>query len=262
MAAGKELRMACENGQRLAGRTAIITGAAKGIGLAIARRFKAEGARLFLADIAETELAAAADGLDSPYARTDVAARADLVRMVERAQQALGPIDILVNNAGVTHAAAFTDLAEADFDRVLGINLRSALTASQLVAPSMMERRQGAIVNMSSVNALLTIPNQIPYAVSKGGLNQLTRVMAVALAAYNIRVNAIGPGTILTDLARGIMTDEAARQKIMSRTPLGRCGEPEEVAAIAVFLASEDASYVTGQTIYADGGRLALNYTV
>jgi NAD(P)-dependent dehydrogenase (short-subunit alcohol dehydrogenase family) len=126
----------------------------------------------------------------------------------------------------------------------------------------MASRRQGVIINMSSVNAILAIPNQVPYAVSKGALGQLTKVMALGLAPHGIRVNAIGPGTILTDLARTIMTDEAAQKKILSRTPIGRCGEPSEVASVAVFLASDDASYLMGQTIYPDGGRLALNYTV
>jgi len=115
---------------------------------------------------------------------------------------------------------------------------------------------------MSSVNAVFAIPNQIPYAVSKGGMNQLTKVSAMALAEYGIRVNAIGPGTILTDMGRSIMSDAAMEARILSRTPLGRCGEPSEVASIAAFLASDDASYLTGQTIYPDGGRLALNYTV
>jgi NAD(P)-dependent dehydrogenase (short-subunit alcohol dehydrogenase family) len=121
----------------------------------------------------------------------------------------------------------------------------------------------GAIVNMSSVNAVLAIPNQVPYVVSKGGINQLTKVMALALAPHGIRVNAIGPGTILTELARGAVLGNAeAERKILSRTPLGRMGEPEEVANVALFLASDAASYLTGQTIYPDGGRLALNYTV
>ena len=122
--------------------------------------------------------------------------------------------------------------------------------------------RGGAVINMSSVNALLAIPNQIPYAVSKGALKQLTNVTALALAPKGIRVNAIGPGSIMTDLLKGIMTDQAAERRILSRTPLGRCGEPEEVAAVAVFLASSESSYITGQTIYPDGGRLGLNYTV
>jgi NAD(P)-dependent dehydrogenase (short-subunit alcohol dehydrogenase family) len=151
-------------------------------------------------------------------------------------------------------------LTEEDFDRVMAINLKSALFGTQRAVPLM--RRGGAIINMSSVNAILAIPTQIPYAVSKGALKQLTNVTAVSLAPRGIRVNAIGPGTIVTNLARSIMTDQAAEDRILSRTPLGRCGAPEEIAAIAVFLASDESSYMTGQTIYADGGRLGLNYTV
>jgi NAD(P)-dependent dehydrogenase (short-subunit alcohol dehydrogenase family) len=121
----------------------------------------------------------------------------------------------------------------------------------------------GAIVNMSSVNAILALPDQVPYVVSKGAVNQLTRVMAMGLAPHGIRVNAIGPGTIATELARrAVMGSPEARHKLLSRTPMGRLGEPDEVARVAVFLASEDASYMTGQTVYPDGGRLALNYTV
>jgi NAD(P)-dependent dehydrogenase (short-subunit alcohol dehydrogenase family) len=126
----------------------------------------------------------------------------------------------------------------------------------------MVKQGKGAIVNMSSTNAVVAIPNQVPYATSKGGVNQLTKVMALALADKGVRVNAIGPGSILTDLLKTVMSDEAARQKILSRTPMGRCGEPAEIAKVALFLASDEASYLTGQTIYPDGGRLALNYTV
>jgi NAD(P)-dependent dehydrogenase (short-subunit alcohol dehydrogenase family) len=163
----------------------------------------------------------------------------------------------------VTHAAGFLDLLEEDFDRVLRINLKSMFLCSQAVAREMVKRKSGCIINMSSVNAELTIPNQIPYVVSKGGVNQLTRVAAIALAEHGIRVNAIGPGTILTELAKNaVMGSPEARHTILSRTPLGRCGEPEEIASIAAFLASDDASYMTGQTLYADGGRMALNYTV
>jgi NAD(P)-dependent dehydrogenase (short-subunit alcohol dehydrogenase family) len=121
----------------------------------------------------------------------------------------------------------------------------------------------GAIVNMASVNAVLAIPNQTPYVVSKGGINQLTKVMALSLADHGIRVNALGPGTIATDLARkGVLSNPEARRRVMSRTPLKRLGKPEEVAAAALFLASDESSYFTGTTIYPDGGRLALNYTV
>jgi glucose 1-dehydrogenase len=120
----------------------------------------------------------------------------------------------------------------------------------------------GAIVNMSSVNAVFAIPDQVPYSVSKGGINQLTKVMALALAPHGIRVNAIGPGSIATDMLAAVMDNAEARKRILSRTPLGRLGEPKEIAAVAAFLVSDDASYITGQTIYADGGRLPLNYTV
>lgn len=120
----------------------------------------------------------------------------------------------------------------------------------------------GRIINMSSINDTVAIANQIPYSVSKGGVKQLTRVMALALAPYGIRVNAIGPGSIMTDMLLAVNDDAAARDKILSRTPLGRIGEPEEVAAVAAFLASSDSSYMTGQVLYVDGGRLPLNYTV
>jgi NAD(P)-dependent dehydrogenase (short-subunit alcohol dehydrogenase family) len=158
--------------------------------------------------------------------------------------------------------ADFLEISEADFDAVLRVNLKGVFLVGQAAARVMVERGKGAIVNMSSTNAVVAIPNQVPYATSKGGVNQLTKVMALALADKGVRVNAIGPGSILTDLLRVVMSDEAARRKILSRTPMGRCGEPSEVAKVALFLASDDASYLTGQCIYPDGGRLALNYTV
>ena len=161
----------------------------------------------------------------------------------------------------------FLELKEEDFDRIIGVNLKGAFLCGQAVARQMVEQIKGGgeagnVINMSSLNAVLAIANQVPYTISKGGLNQLTKVMALALAEYNIRVNAIGPGSIMTSILETVANDEAARHKILSRTPLGRIGRAEEIASIATFLASEDASYITGQTIYADGGRLALNYTV
>lgn len=245
---------------RLAGKRVVITGAAQGIGKAIATAFVAEGAELLLADIDAARLAAAAEELGQEGLIIDVARKAEIERLFARVAERWGGLDILVNNAGVTHAAELDDLTEEDFDRVMAINLKSALWATQAAARVM--QPGGAVVNMSSVNAVLAIPNQIPYALSKGALKQLTNVTALALAPQGIRVNAIGPGSIMTDMLKGIMTDKAAENRILSRTPLGRCGEPEEVAAVAVFLASEDSSYMTGQTIYPDGGRLGLNYTV
>ena len=250
---------------RLADRVAIVTGAARGIGLAIAKRFADEGATVVMADLAAatlSEAAAAVPGATTVVA--DVSRKADVTRVVEAAAARTGRIDILVNNAGITHACDFLDLAEADFDRVLGVNLKSMFLCGQAVARHMVARGvRGAVVNLSSVNAVLAIANQVPYTVSKGGVNQLTKVMALALAPHGIRVNGIGPGTIATEMARAaVLGSEEGRRRILSRTPLGRLGEPEEVAAIAAFLASDDASYLTGQTIYPDGGRLGLNYTV
>ena len=180
-----------------------------------------------------------------------------------------GRIDLMLSNAGITHAAEFLDIDEADFDRVLGVNLKGVFLTGQAAARQMAKQaakangERGIILNMSSVNAVIAIPNQIPYVTSKGGVNQLTKAMAMSLAPHGIRVNAIGPGTIATELAvKAVMSNEEGRRKIMSRTPLRRLGAPEEVAEVAVFLASEGGSYFTGQTLYPDGGRLALNYTV
>jgi len=259
---------------RLDQRVAIITGAAQGIGAACARRFAEEGAKVVIADVNEVGAAALAKEIAAAggYAlarRVDVGDRSECEALVEHAVSQFGRLDILVNNAGVVHGADFLELAEEDFDRVLRINLKGAFLCGQAAARQMVRQPvrsgsgRGVIINMSSVNAVLAIPNQVPYTVSKGGLNQLTKVMALALAPQGIRVMAIGPGSIATEMLKAaVLTNESARQRIMSRTPLGRLGEPEEIAKVAAFLASDDASYLTGTAIYPDGGRLALNYTV
>ena len=168
---------------------------------------------------------------------------------------------------GIVHSAPFLDVKEEDFDRVIRINLKGSFLAGQAVARFMVEKVQkggepGSIVNMSSINAEVAIATEVPYSVSKGGIGQLTKVMALALAPHGIRVNAIGPGSIMTDMLKATNSDDESRKRLLSRTPLGRVGQPDEIAAIAAFLASDEASYITGQTIFADGGRLALNYTV
>ena len=245
---------------RLDGKRAVVTGAAHGIGRAIAAAFVAEGAQVLLVDIDAEGAARTAADLGQQAFTADVSRKGEIERIFAHVTQHWGSLDILVNNAGVTHAAELNELTEDDFDRVFAINLKSALWATQAAARLMAPG--SAVVNMSSVNAVLAIPNQIPYAISKGAMKQLTNVTALALAPKGIRVNAIGPGSIMTAMLQGIMHDQAAQDRILSRTPLGRWGEPEEVAAIAVFLASSESSYITGQTIYPDGGRLGLNYTV
>ena len=252
-------------------KVAIVTGGAKGIGFAIARRFASDGARVVVADIDEDAGSRAVEEIGAHgavrFIRCDVGDSADVDNLVSATESAWGAIDVLVNNAGIVHAADFLDLAEADFDRVIRVNLKGMFLVGQAVARRMVEAvkvggKPGAIVNMSSVNAVFAIASQVPYSASKGGVNQLTKVMALALAPHGIRVNAIGPGSIMTDMLTSVNSDPEAKRRLLSRTPLGRIGEPEEIAAIAAFLASDEASYVTGQTIYADGGRLPLNYTV
>jgi len=255
---------------QLENKVAIVTGGARGIGLAIARRYATEGAKVVLADVDTAAGEAAAGAIGATQCRfvaTDVGAPRDAENLVAETTRLFGGIDVLVNNAGIVHGADFLDVAEVDFDRVLRVNLKGAFLVGQAAARRMVAqikagRPPGAIVNMSSINAEVAIPNQVPYCVSKGGLAQLTKVMALSLAPYGIRVNAIGPGSIMTDILKAVATDREAKRRILARTPLGRIADPSEIAAIAVFLASADSSYVTGQTIYADGGRLALNYVV
>jgi glucose 1-dehydrogenase len=253
---------------KLSGKVAVITGAARGIGRACAQRFLEEGVKVVMSDVDGDGLAKTAGELGRPNelraVACDVARRADIDRLVATAVKEFGRLDIMVNNAGVARNQDILEISEKDFDDVISINLKGAFFGVQAAARQMIvQGGGGVIINMSSVNALLAIPTLATYAISKGGMKQLTSVAAVALAPHNIRVVAVGPGTILTDMvATAIFNSEEARQSVLSRTPIGRGGEPSEVASVVAFLASDDASYITGQTIYPDGGRLVLNYTV
>jgi glucose 1-dehydrogenase len=253
---------------RLAGKVAVVTGAAQGLGRACAERFLADGAKVVIGDINGTDLAAWADELGQAASlapvEADVTKRTDVERLVAAAIEKFGRLDIMLNNAGIARSQAFLDITDADFDDVLGVNLRGAFFGVQTAARQMIAQGGGGVIlNMSSINALLANPNLATYAMSKGAMNQLTSVAAVALAPHGIRVAGIGPGTILTEMVtKSIFSSDEARKTVLSRTPIGRCGEPSEVASVVAFLASDDASYITGQTIYPDGGRLILNYTV
>ena len=247
----------------LAGRICIVTGGAQGIGEACIRRFAREGAKVVVADIHDTRGAALASELGGLYVHCDVGVKTQVDALVARTMEAYGRIDVLVNNAGIFKTADFLDVTEADFDEVLRINLKGSFLVGQAVAREMAKAGKGSIVNMSSVNAVLTIPTISSYNVSKGGINQLTRVMALVLADKGVRVNAVAPGTIATELAyKAVLTSEEAKTKVMSRTPMKRLGEPSEVADIVAYLASDAASYITGEIVVVDGGRMTLNYTV
>ena len=244
-------------------RVAIVTGGAQGIGEACARRFAREGARVVVADVQDARGQALAAELGASYLHCDVGDKAQVDALVAQVMRAHGRIDVLVNNAGIFKAADFLDVTEADFDAVLRVNLKGSFLVGQAVARAMAAAGRGAIVNMSSVNSVLAIPDIASYNVSKGGINQLTRAMALALADKGVRVNAVGPGTIATELAaKAVLTSDEARNKIMMRTPIKRLGEPGEVADVVAFLASDAASYMTGEIVMVDGGRMALNYTV
>ena len=257
----------------LSERVCIVTGGAQGIGEACCRRLALEQAHLVIADTDEVRGAALADALGALFVHCDVGDKQQVDALVARTLRAYGRIDVLVNNAGIFKAAEFLDIAEADFDAVLRVNLKGSFLVGQAVARVMASAAgrpgvagttlRGSIINMSSVNGVLAIPTIASYNVSKGGINQLTRVMALSLAAHGVRVNAVAPGTIATELAaKAVLTSDDAKARIMSRTPMGRLGQPSEIADTVAYLASDAASYMTGEIVVVDGGRMTLNYTV
>ena len=241
----------------LDGKVAIVTGAAQGIGRACAERLARDGARVVLCDVNPAQgqsvtKAITASGAKAIFVACDVGQASDVAKAIAAATGTFGRIDVLVNNAGVLDDMPFLDLTVEEFDRVIGINLRGAFLMGQAVARQMVKQampgrskkkarvQAGTIVNMSSINAVFALPDHVAYSISKGGISQLTKAMAIALAPHGIRVNAVGPGTIDTPILRGVIKDAAFRSKVLSRTPIGRFGEPAEIAAVVAWLASEE----------------------
>lgn len=244
---------------------ALVTGGAQGIGYACAEALAEDGHKIILADVNADGVAEAAERLGGgAVALTcDMGDAKAVLEMFDRIEADHGPVSVLVNNAGIAAPGDFLNYDLEVFDKVIGINLRGVFVATQRAARRMVEAGiEGAIVNMSSINAQVAIPAIPAYCASKGGVMQLTKVAALALAKHNIRVNAVGPGSIDTAMMAGVNANPEAFKVAMSRTPLGRPGTAREIGDVVAFLASSKASYITGETIYVDGGRLGLNYTM
>lgn len=248
---------------KLQDKVAIVAGGTRGIGLGIALEFVREGAKVVVGGTSEAAgrdaaNALAAAGGEAEYVRCDVADLDALQRLVDRTVERFGRLDIYVANAGIndpdkTH---FLEITPQQYDRIMAVNLRGMFFGGQAAARQMVRQGQGGvIINMSSVMAQLALDAQVVYTTSKGGIQQLTRVQAIALAPHGIKVNAIAPGPIETELMRRVGSDEQLMNTILSRTPQGRVGTPRECGRLAVFLASEDSDFILGQSVYIDGGR-------
>ena len=250
---------------RLKDKVCVITGAAQGIGEACAMQFANEGAKVVVSDVQIEKGEAVAKAIrnaggEAIFFACDVSQKSDCVDLIQAAVDAFGSVDVHLSNAAIIAAKEFLDITEEDWEQTVGVNLNGFFYAGQAAAAQMVKQGSGNIINMSSINAVVAIPTATPYTVCKGGVLQLTKSMALSLAPHGIRVNAVGPGTIATEMGKTMMSNPAAKKRVLSRTPLGRPGEPDEIASVCVFLASDDASYITGETIYCDGGRLPQNY--
>ena len=247
----------------LKGKTALVTGAGRGIGQAIALAFAREGARVAVADLDPRTAAATARRIGRPpraFPLTmDVADALSVDTGFTAIDSLWGRLDIVVTNAAIEPIVPFLELTEDTWDRIIDVNLKGTFLVAQAAARRMARRRRGVVITLSSVNAEVARPESAAYAASKGGVRQLTKAMAISLAPYGIRVNAIGPGTVVTGLTRHLLGNRKWREAVYTRTPMQRVAQPGEIAEVAVFLASDASSYMTGSTVYVDGGRLALN---
>ena len=247
----------------MAKKLALITGGARGIGFACAEALKEDGHDILIADINEDGAKEAAAKLGGTGYGCDMGDAAQIAALFDQIEADHGPLTVLVNNAGLARPVDFLEASYEDWQQVIDVNLTGVFLATQRACKGMVAAGiKGAVVNMSSINAVVAIPAIASYCASKGGVQQLTKSAALAMAPHGIRVNAVGPGSIDTAMLAGVNDNPEALKRMMSRTPLGRVGQAREIGDVVAYLASDRASYVTGETINADGGRLALNYTV
>ena len=252
---------------RLQGRTAIVTGSTRGIGLSIARAYVREGGHVAInsrgaQDCERVAAELRARGGQAVAIPADLSRSDEVRRLAREATDALGGlVDILVNNAGQPRVAPSAELAESDYRSTLELNLTAYFVLSQEVARGMLARRRGSIINISSISGTIALPQRLAYCVSKAGVNMLTKVLAIEWAAHGVRVNAIAPGYIKTEMVQTLAERKIRDEVVLARrTPMGRLGVPEEVAEAAVYLASDDASFVTGAVLTVDGGWMAYGY--
>ena len=246
---------------RLKGKNALVTGSSRGIGRGIALRFAEEGANVAINYVGgkeaaeDTQRAVEAYGVRAVILPADVSSATDVKLLVGAAAAALGPLDILVNNAGIEKHAPFWEVTESDYDKVLDVNLKGTFFATQAMVKHLMDGgRHGRIINLSSVHEEVPFPNFTAYCMSKGGMRMLTRNLAVELGSLGITINNIAPGAIETPINSNLLRSPMKLNALLDQIPLARLGQPEDVAGLAVFLASDDAAYVTGSTYYVDGG--------